>query len=418
MVTKNRYDVVVGDEAYEVAGALSAHPELRTGPFTMIYDFVGLDSMTWRPSERLVVHAVNRRCGGHRGRRPGADLTLFIGEPEDVPDRRFGFLLPNRRDYARRYYEFVGYVFGFDPAAYADRASTRRLLGYDERPLVVCSIGGTSVGGDLLRLCAAAYPHVEARLPDVRTELTALRRPFVYFPLEGHFEQDRVVSERLARHRAGTRLEYSQTTPKMLAGSIVGLLGTEARWPPIATDGAPTGRSPDQQAHERPEGGLKAESGDHLAPDSLASGSHSQAVTAGFGTGLRGLSASFARTMSVSLRRLLATAPNRMQSPELRQTLAILLCRELAACVALVQDLARPAAVVRAERPGDEPDGSTDERDPGEHHESAPQPHPAAAPTGHVVAPPLVVGLGEDADQLDPHDGPPPRWTLDERWMS
>jgi UDP:flavonoid glycosyltransferase YjiC (YdhE family) len=286
VVTKNRYDVVVGDEAYEVAGALSAHPELRTAPFTMIYDFVGLDSMTWRPSERLVVHAVNRRwCGGHRGKRPGADLTLFIGEPEDVPDRRFGFLLPNRRDYARRYYEFVGYVFGFDPAAYADRASTRRLLGYDERPLVVCSIGGTSVGGDLLRLCAAAFPHVEARLPDVRMvlvcgprldpstvraragvevrdyvprlyehfaasdvvvtqgggtttlELTALRRPFVYFPLEGHFEQDRVVSERLARHRAGTRLEYSQTTPKMLAGSIVGLLGTEARWPPIATDG-------------------------------------------------------------------------------------------------------------------------------------------------------------------------------------
>lgn len=287
VVTSSRYDVVVGDEAYEIAGALHAHPELRTAPFTMIYDFVGLDAMTWRPSERLMVHAANRAwCGGRRGRRPGSDLTLFIGEPEDVPDRRFGFLLPNRRAYARRYFEFVGYVFGFDPATYADRAKTRARLGYDDQPLIVCCIGGTSVGGDLLRLCAAAYPRVRAQSPDSRMvlvcgprldpstvrppagaevrayvprlyehfaasdlvvtqgggtttlELTALRRPFVYFPLEGHFEQDRVVGKRLARHRAGTRLDYTETTPDMLADTIIALLGTQATWAPIPTDGA------------------------------------------------------------------------------------------------------------------------------------------------------------------------------------
>ena len=33
-------------------------------------------------------------------------------------------------------------------------------------------------------------------------ELTALRRPFIYFPLEGHFEQNLVVAKRLARHGA------------------------------------------------------------------------------------------------------------------------------------------------------------------------------------------------------------------------
>ncbi len=69
-------------------------------------------------------------------------------------------------------------------------------------------------------------------------ELTALRRPFVYFPLEDHFEQNLVVAERLARHGAGQRLLYSKSTPEMLAEAVIGLLGREASWPPIPTDGA------------------------------------------------------------------------------------------------------------------------------------------------------------------------------------
>jgi deazaflavin-dependent oxidoreductase (nitroreductase family) len=69
-------------------------------------------------------------------------------------------------------------------------------------------------------------------------ELTALRRPFIYFPLEDHFEQNLVVAKRLARHGAGQRLLYSKTTPAMLAEAVVGLLGRDANWPPIPTDGA------------------------------------------------------------------------------------------------------------------------------------------------------------------------------------
>ena len=38
-------------------------------------------------------------------------------------------------------------------------------------------------------------------------ELTALRRPFVYFPLEGHAEQTLVVAKRLARQGAGRAAE-------------------------------------------------------------------------------------------------------------------------------------------------------------------------------------------------------------------
>jgi UDP:flavonoid glycosyltransferase YjiC (YdhE family) len=56
-------------------------------------------------------------------------------------------------------------------------------------------------------------------------ELTALRRPFLYFPLEGHAEQNLVVAKRLARHAAGGQRVYSQTTPASLADAIASELG-------------------------------------------------------------------------------------------------------------------------------------------------------------------------------------------------
>jgi len=286
---KYPYDLLIGDETYEIDATLDKHPELKKAPFVMIYDFVGLDAMSRNPLERLIVYRGNWLWGGDpRGKPPTQeDLTLFIGEPEDVPDKPFGFLLPNRREYARRYYHFVGYAFPFDPADYSDKEKVRAALGYDEEcPLVVCSVGGTSVGADLLRLCVASYPHIQERVGDVRMvvvcgpridpasievpsgvevrgyvprlyehlgacdvavvqgggtttlELTALRRPFIYFPLEGHFEQNLVVAKRLARHGAGERLLYSRTTPEALAEAVVWQLGREASWPEIPTDGA------------------------------------------------------------------------------------------------------------------------------------------------------------------------------------
>jgi Glycosyltransferase family 28 C-terminal domain len=286
---RHSYDLLIGDETYEINAALGKRPELKKAPFVMIYDFVGLDAMSRNPLERLITYRGNWVWGGGpRGKPPThEDLALFIGELEDVPDKPFGLWLPNRREYARRYYHFVGYAFPFDPADYADKEKIRSALGYnEERSLIVCAVGGTAIGAELLRLCAASYPHIQERVKDSRMvlvcgpridpaavqapsgvevhgyvprlyehfaacdvavvqgggtttlELTALRRPFIYFPLEGHFEQNLDVAERLARHRAGQRLLYSKTTPERLAETVVRLLGHEANWPPIPTDGA------------------------------------------------------------------------------------------------------------------------------------------------------------------------------------
>ena len=69
-------------------------------------------------------------------------------------------------------------------------------------------------------------------------ELTALKRPFLYFPLEGHGEQEYAVSERLARHRAGVRMVFSETTPSVLAERALAVIGKPAAYADISTDGA------------------------------------------------------------------------------------------------------------------------------------------------------------------------------------
>jgi len=288
ITSKEQFDVVIGDETYEIGIGLSMKLVRLEAPFVMIYDFLGLDSVTRNPIEKLGVYIWNR-IWAKTDRKLLSDqknLALFAGEPEDIPDKGFGFLLPNRRDHARAHYKFTGYILPFDPAEYTDKSKIRGKLGYGQKPLVVCSIGGTSIGKDLLELCGQAYPIIKQKVPDLRMllicgprlaveslkvpeaveirgyvpalyehfaasdlaivqgggtttlELTALRRPFLYFPLADHCEQQIHVAERLARHQAGIKMIYSQTTPEILAEKVIANLGKEVDYPPIPVNGA------------------------------------------------------------------------------------------------------------------------------------------------------------------------------------
>ncbi len=69
-------------------------------------------------------------------------------------------------------------------------------------------------------------------------ELTAAGRPFLYFPLRHHFEQNFHVAHRLDRYRAGRRMDFDLATPEVIAAAIAEEIGREVDYVPVETDGA------------------------------------------------------------------------------------------------------------------------------------------------------------------------------------
>jgi hypothetical protein len=279
-------DIAIGNEAYEVDIPLVAHMLRLQVPFVMIFDFVGTDAMTARVADRLGAWILNALWSLDRFVYTRAHHSaMFIGELEDVPARSFGWGLPGRREYASKYYHVVGHVVRFSPDDYTDRLAWRHRLGYGDEPLVVCSVGGTSIGRELLELCGAAAVPLRALVPGVRvvlvagpriavdsvivpegvdvfgyvprlyelfascdvavvqcgasatTELAALGTPFIYAPIDGHFEQE-IVAARLARYATGRRMSLHSTTAGALAGMIFEELGRVSLYPSMPVDGA------------------------------------------------------------------------------------------------------------------------------------------------------------------------------------
>ena len=151
------------------------------------------------------------------------------------------------------------------------------------------SVGGTSVGRPLLRKVIDSFPLVRRMVPGLRMvvvagpridpatlvgddppaglevrafvpdlyehlaacdlgivqgglttcmELTANERPFLYFPLAHHFEQNFHVRHRLDRYGAGRCMDFATSTPESIADAIAGEIGRTVRYESVATDGA------------------------------------------------------------------------------------------------------------------------------------------------------------------------------------
>jgi pimeloyl-ACP methyl ester carboxylesterase len=289
VVTSRDYDLVVGDEAWDVDYYLHENPELKRFAYCWFTDFVG-----WLPMpdggerESFVTADYNAEMIEHIARYPRVrDLALFVGDPDDIVPDHFGPNLPEIRDWTERNFQFPGYITGFDPSALADRESLRDSLGYapDERVCIV-AVGGSAVGTTLLQRCIDAYPQAAARVPGLRMvviagpridpdalptrkgvevrsyvpdlhrhlaagdlavvqgglttcmELTATARPFVYVPLRHHFEQNFHVTHRLDRYGAGRRLDFGDTDPESLAETIAGTIEQDVHYAPVQRDGA------------------------------------------------------------------------------------------------------------------------------------------------------------------------------------
>ncbi len=290
VVAEEPYDLVVGDEAWDVDHFLHENPELKRFAYAWFTDFVG-----WLPmpdgGEREVALTAdyNAEMLEQRERlRRLRDRSLFVGGPEDIVPGTFGPGLPEIRDWTERNFDFTGYITGFDPIAECDRQRLRTSLGY--RPgtrVCVVAVGGSGVGEPLLRrvldavpLARRQHPELEflvvtgpridpGRLPCPRgaqvvgylanlyehlsacdvavvqgglttcMELAAANRPFLYVPLQHHFEQNFHVRRRLERYRAGTCVTYQQASdPDALVELLGAALDSPAHCLPVETDGA------------------------------------------------------------------------------------------------------------------------------------------------------------------------------------
>ncbi|MGH7400729.1 MAG: alpha/beta fold hydrolase, partial [Candidatus Rokuibacteriota bacterium] len=284
------YDLVIGDEAWETDYYLHENPELKRTAFAWLTDFVGWLPMDPDPGSREAQLAAdyNAEMIEQVARFPRVrDRALFVGGRDDVVDRPFGPGLPSIREWTSAHYDFTGYVLPFDPAEFADRDGLRARLGFqaDER-VVFAAVGGTAVGRHLLRKVVAAAPQMRQRVPELRLivvtgpridpaglpttpgveyrrflpdlyahlagcdlaivqgglstcmELTATKRPFLYFPLRNHFEQSIHVPHRLARYGAGVRMDYAEADPEALAHAVAEGLKRPVAYRDVESGGA------------------------------------------------------------------------------------------------------------------------------------------------------------------------------------
>jgi UDP-N-acetylglucosamine:LPS N-acetylglucosamine transferase len=69
-------------------------------------------------------------------------------------------------------------------------------------------------------------------------ELTVHKRPFLYFPLRHHFEQNFHVRHRLNRYRAGRCMDFDHSEPEQIAVAIADEIDRDVTYRDVETDGA------------------------------------------------------------------------------------------------------------------------------------------------------------------------------------
>jgi pimeloyl-ACP methyl ester carboxylesterase/predicted glycosyltransferase len=289
LVDSGDYDLVVGDEAWDVDHFWHENPELKKTAYVWMTDFVG-----WLPMpeggarEAELTTDYNAEMLEHVGRFGRVrDRSIFVGDPEDVVAESFGPGLPDIRAWTEGHYAFSGYITGFEVPDESHRQELRSSLGCaNGERLVIVTAGGTRAGESLLRKVAASYTfarkaidglrmlivcgpridpaairagegiEVRGYVPDLylhlaacdaaivqgglttTMELVAAQRPFLYFPLANHFEQQGHVRHRLRRYGAGRCLNYSEIDAEGIAEALVEEIARPVRYLPVTNDGA------------------------------------------------------------------------------------------------------------------------------------------------------------------------------------
>jgi pimeloyl-ACP methyl ester carboxylesterase/predicted glycosyltransferase len=289
VVEEGCYDVIIGDEAWDVDYYWHENPELKRGQNVWFTDFVGyLPMPDGGDREAFLTTDYNAEMIEHIDRYPWIrDRAIFVGGVQDIVPDTFGGDLPSIRDWTTQHFSYSGYITGFTPPRHGEMPSIRTRLGYRDDELVcVVAVGGSGVGRALIDKVVTAYPLAKRAVPELRMvvvtgpridpaaypqrdglelrgyvhrlyehlcvcdlaivqggltttmELTAAKRPFLYFPLGHHFEQNFHVRHRLERYRAGQCMDYASTDPDLLATRIAEVAGKPVDYRDVETDGA------------------------------------------------------------------------------------------------------------------------------------------------------------------------------------
>ena len=285
---EGRYDLWIGDEAWEVDYFLHENPELKTAQYCFLTDFVG-----WLPMpeggarEAELTADYNAEMIRQIERFPGVrDLALFVGDADDIVPERFGPGLPEIRSWTEEHFQFSGYVLPTHQAALPPREELRAEFGWaPEETVIVVAVGGSGVGSDLLARAIEAHVLLSSRVDRLRTiliagpridpssfevpdgvellsyvhaagrmlaasdaalvqggltttmELVAAGRPFVSVPLRRHFEQNGHVAHRLRRYGHERQVDAGASSAE-LADALAEALRTPVSYMPVRTDGA------------------------------------------------------------------------------------------------------------------------------------------------------------------------------------
>ena len=278
------YDLVIGDEAWDVDYFLHENPELKRFAFAWMTDFVG-----WLPmpdggdAEAALTADYNAEMIEQRARfRRVRDRSIFVGDPDDIVPDASGPACPAIREWTDGELRVLRLRHRLRPGR-VRRPRARCGPSSATGPTSGCASSPSAAPASAATCCAAsstpcpppaawstacaswwspvhasttrAPPAQGVSLPPVRPralppprrlrprrragglttcmELTANRRPFVYVPLQHHFEQNFHVHHRLQRYGAGRRLDYDEAAdPDSLAKVIADEIGRTVDYRP------------------------------------------------------------------------------------------------------------------------------------------------------------------------------------------
>ena len=269
VVRDTPYDLWVGDERLEVDYFLHENPERKIAPYVFMTDVIGfLPTDPGDLREAGLCADYNADSIEKRERFPRLrDLSMFIGSFDELPDCRSGRACRTYGPGPGDGSPWLRMCFRSIPPPIVTAAGCG--AGYpQDQPLLVAAVGGTAAGVSLLELTCDAFARLRKQVPDARMllvtgpridprllpdtegmdkrgyvpdlfehlacadaaivqgglsttmELVAIGRPFIYFPLRRHWEQQHFVTHRLDHYRAGLRMDDTTTTADDLATTM------------------------------------------------------------------------------------------------------------------------------------------------------------------------------------------------------